>query len=121
MWRAAAVRARGAKPGKAEATDVRRVMTFDDYHVVMKSVGVAELKSHLSEHLRNVRRGEVVTVLDRSTPVARLVPFSGPEEPLVTRPPRPGAEAPGRVPLPPRLSPAIDVVALLLEERQRDR
>ena len=96
-------------------------MTFRDYYLVMKSVGVAELKSHLSEHLRNVRRGEVVTVLDRSTPVARLVPVSGPGEPLVTRPPRPGAGAPGRVPLPPRLPPPVDVVALLLEERQGDR
>lgn len=87
----------------------------------MKSVGIAELKSHLSEHLRDVQRGEVVTVLDRSKPVARLVPVVGPAEPLVVRPAREGSGAPGRVPLPPRLEPALDVVALLLEERQAER
>ncbi|HYN40679.1 MAG TPA: type II toxin-antitoxin system prevent-host-death family antitoxin [Thermoanaerobaculia bacterium] len=108
-------------PRESNLLSLPPIMTSYDYHMVMKSVGVAELKSHLSEHLRNVRRGEVVTVLDRSTPVARLVPVSGPGEPLVTRPPRPGAGAPGRVPLPPRLTPLVDVVALLLEERQGDR
>ncbi len=87
----------------------------------MKSVGIAELKSHLSEHLRDVRRGEVVTVLDRSTPVARLVPVTGPLEPLVVRGARPGTTAPGLVPLPPRLEKGVDVVALLLEERRSDR
>ena len=116
-----AARGRRVQPGADAASEVRHVMTSHDYHMVMKSVGVAELKSHLSEHLRNVRRGEVVMVLDRSTPVARLVPVSGPGEPLVTRQPRPGAGAPGRVPLPPRLAPPVDVVALLLEERQGDR
>lgn len=96
-------------------------MTSKDYHMVMKSVGIAELKSHLSEHLREVRRGEVVTVLDRSTPVARIVPVAGPGEPLVVRPARLEAGAPGRVPLPPRLELALDVVTLLLEERQAHR
>jgi len=96
-------------------------MTRDDYDVTMKSVGIAELKSHLSEHLRDVRRGEVLTVLDRSTPVARLVPVTGPGEPLVVRPARQGAGAPGLVPLPPRLEKGVDVVALLLEERRSDR
>ena len=37
----------------------------------MKSVGIAELKARLSEHLKSVRRGRTLTVLDRETPVAR--------------------------------------------------
>jgi prevent-host-death family protein len=56
-------------------------MTSHDYHVTMKTVGIADLKAHLSEHLRNVRKGRSVTVLDRDAPIARLVPIeSGPLE-----------------------------------------
>lgn len=40
----------------------------------MKSVGIADLKAHLAEHLRAVRRGEGLTILDRREPVARIVP-----------------------------------------------
>jgi len=40
----------------------------------MKSVRIAELKSRLSEHLRAVRNGETIAVLDRETPVAQIVP-----------------------------------------------
>jgi prevent-host-death family protein len=41
----------------------------------MKEVKIAELKSHLSEHLAAVRKGESIVVCDRSTPIARLVPI----------------------------------------------
>ena len=37
----------------------------------MKQVGIAELKSRLSEYLRAVRRGETIYVLDRETAVAQ--------------------------------------------------
>jgi prevent-host-death family protein len=87
----------------------------------MKGVGIAELKSHLSEHLREVRRGGTVTVLDRGQPVARLSPLEGAGELLVVRQPRAGAPAPGQVALPPALKIRVDVVKLLLEERQSDR
>jgi prevent-host-death family protein len=40
------------------------------------TVGIAELKSRLSEYLRRVRRGARITVLDRDTPVARLEPVA---------------------------------------------
>ncbi len=42
----------------------------------MKNVGIADLKSKLSEHLREVRRGEILTVMDRNTPIARVVPYN---------------------------------------------
>ncbi len=41
----------------------------------MKTVGIADLKARLSEHLRAVKRGRTLTVLDRDTPVAQLVPI----------------------------------------------
>jgi prevent-host-death family protein len=41
----------------------------------MKRVKIAELKDHLSEHLRAVERGATVTVTDRDRPIARIVPI----------------------------------------------
>lgn len=40
----------------------------------MRSVAIARLKATLSAELKRVRTGESVTVLDRTTPVAVLVP-----------------------------------------------
>ncbi|MYE18904.1 MAG: type II toxin-antitoxin system prevent-host-death family antitoxin [Rhodospirillales bacterium] len=42
--------------------------------VAMTTVSVSDLKANLSRHLREVRRGGEVQVLERGTPVARLVP-----------------------------------------------
>jgi prevent-host-death family protein len=41
----------------------------------MKRVGIAELKSHLSEHLRSAEAGETIEVMDRARPIAKVVPF----------------------------------------------
>ena len=41
----------------------------------MKQVGITELKARLSEYLRAVRNGETITVTDRETPVAQIVPL----------------------------------------------
>ncbi len=41
--------------------------------VVMTTVSISELKANLSRYVREVRRGGEVQVLDRGTPVARLV------------------------------------------------
>lgn len=92
-------------------------MTIYVYYMVM-NVKIADLKARLSEHLRRVRRGESVTVLDRDTPVARIVPFTR-TDPLVLRPRRAGAPDPADVPLPHplRLDRGIDVVDVLLDER----
>jgi antitoxin (DNA-binding transcriptional repressor) of toxin-antitoxin stability system len=38
----------------------------------MKTVGIRELKTHLSAHLRDVERGDVVLVTDRNRVVAEL-------------------------------------------------
>ncbi len=97
-------------------------MTINSRLMVMKrrearGVRVAELKARLSAYLRKVRGGESITVLDRDTPIARLVPL-GTEAPLSVRPSR------GRLHglrLPPPLALDGDVVDLLLEERQVER
>jgi prevent-host-death family protein len=87
----------------------------------MKTVKVAELKARLSEYLRAVRRGESVTVLDRETPIARIVPYGAGGAALRVRRPPPGALRLGKIPLPPRLRVKVDIVDLLLEERQGER
>jgi prevent-host-death family protein len=89
--------------------------------MVMTNVRIADLKARLSEYLRRVRRGDVLTVLDRDTPIARIVPHGDDRYHLTVRHPGPAARAPHRVPLPPPLKVEVDVVALLLEERQGGR
>ena len=86
----------------------------------MKQVRIAELKARLSEYLRAVRRGETIAVLDRDTPVAHIVPVRD-RSALRIRKPAPGTLAPNRVPLPKPSKSNIDVVQLLLEERQTHR
>ena len=44
-------------------------------HQVMLHVKIAELKAHLSEHLRAVEGGGEVIVTDRDRPIARIVPY----------------------------------------------
>jgi len=80
----------------------------------MKRVGVAELKARLSEHLRRVRAGESVIVLDRRTPVARLVPFEQRDDGLVVEAAR-GSLRELEVPEP--ALPGTDIVDALLAER----
>ena len=50
-------------------------------------VGIAELKSKLSEYLRAVRSGGEVVIKDRETPIARLVPYEESLPRLETLPP----------------------------------
>jgi prevent-host-death family protein len=89
--------------------------------MVMKSVKIAELKAKLSKHLRDVRRGHSVTVVDRETPIATLVPYSSDAEGLTIRKPLRRKRSLRSVPLPRPLKLDIDVVELLLEERQGER
>lgn len=86
----------------------------------MKQVGIAELKSRLSEFLRAVQDGESIAVLDRNRAVAHIVPIR--ERPGVRiRKPTPGSPKPNKVSLPRATQQKIDAVALLLEERHNQR
>jgi len=80
----------------------------------MKGVGIADLKARLSEHLRAVRNGRSLTVLDRDTPVARIVPYTA--ETLEVRK---ASRRPVDLVLPPPPSTPTDSLALLLEDRRR--
>jgi prevent-host-death family protein len=80
----------------------------------MSNVGIAELKARLSEHLRSVRNGGTLIVLDRDTPIARIVPYA--TQPLEIR------KAKRRLrdlKLPPKPAKRTDSVAVLLEDRHR--
>jgi prevent-host-death family protein len=95
-----------------------------DYLQVMNDhkgqrVGVAELKARLSTYLRAARRGEAVTVYDRDTPVARLVPYDGWAQ--ATLPMRKATVSLREVKIPPPLGRQIDSSAALEAERQADR
>jgi prevent-host-death family protein len=95
-------------------------MTIYGHNMTMKAVRIAELKARLSEYLRVVRRGETIAVLDRDTPVAQIVPIRD-RSALRIRKPAPGAPRPNQVPLAKPSKLDIDIVELLLEERQPHR
>ena len=42
-----------------------------------KRVGIRELKTHLSEYIRNVEAGNTVVITDRGVDVGRIIPASG--------------------------------------------
>jgi prevent-host-death family protein len=82
-----------------------------------KPIRVAEFKARLSAYLRAVREGRSLTIFDRDTPIARVVPFTAPG-PLPSRPPK-GALADAPLPRRP-VAPDFDSLGVLLELR-RDR
>ncbi|MGB7218319.1 MAG: type II toxin-antitoxin system prevent-host-death family antitoxin [Vicinamibacterales bacterium] len=86
----------------------------------MTQVRIADLKARLSEYLRAVRGGESIAVLDRDTPIAQLIPVRDPRA-LRVRKPAPGAVPLHRIKVPKRARLPVDIVALLLEERQGQR
>ena len=80
----------------------------------MTDVRIADLKARLSEYLRSVRNGGTVTVLDRDTPVARIVPIAAPSIEI-----RKAKRRLRDLKLPPRPSTRTDSTALLVEDRRR--
>ena len=76
---------------------------------------VSELKAKLSGYLAHVRKGETVTVCDRKTPIARLVPLDDNARGIKVRE---AIDVEG-LPVGPRidLKKRIDVVALLRADR----
>ena len=98
----------------------------------MKNASISQLRDHLSEYLRNVRKGETVIVYDRATPVARLEPIPA----SIREAPRPYREAlatgiltPPRIvddvlqkfTRPPKSKRPSRLVDALIEERQAGR
>ena len=79
---------------------------------------MADFKAHLSRYIRDVRQGHPITLLDRQTPVAQVVPYPGKSNQLTVRP---ALRQPRQVKLPPPLGKDVDVVRYAAEERQRYR
>jgi len=88
-------------------------MTTHDHDQVMSKVGIADLKAHLSQHLRKVRAGRSLTIVDRNTPVARIVPYAA-ETPLEIRR---ATRRPGELTLPQPAAGSSDSLSLLLRDR----
>ena len=88
-------------------------MTTDDHNEVMKKVGIADLKANLSRHLRRVRGGRTLTVLDRQTPIAQIVPYEA-APPLEIRR---ATRKPGDLRLPARPAATTDSLAFLMQDR----
>jgi prevent-host-death family protein len=80
----------------------------------MKAVRIADLKARLSEHLKWVRKGRTLTILDRDTPVARIVPYAA--EPLEVRA---ATRRLRDLVLPPAPAARTDSLTVLLDDRQR--
>jgi antitoxin (DNA-binding transcriptional repressor) of toxin-antitoxin stability system len=88
----------------------------------MKQVRIAELEAKLSEFLRAVQGGESITVLDRNTAFAQIVPMvpmarAG----LRIRKPASGSPPPNQVLLPEPAGLEFDMLELQLAERQFHR
>lgn len=84
----------------------------------MTRVRIAQLKARLSTYVRAAQAGTRITVLDRDTPVALLVPLPDRHE-LRMLPPRHKSNNPWRVPRISRMDSDGDIVELLLEDRRR--
>jgi prevent-host-death family protein len=80
----------------------------------MRDVRIADLKARLSEHLRSVRNGGTLTVLDRDTPVARIIPYAAPALEI-----RRATRRLRDLKLPPKPSKRTDSLAMLTEDRRR--
>jgi antitoxin (DNA-binding transcriptional repressor) of toxin-antitoxin stability system len=80
----------------------------------MSKVRIAELKSRLSAQLRSVRYGRTLSVLERVTPIARIVRFC-----VVPVERRPATRRPRDLKLPRRPAAATDSLKILLDDRRR--
>jgi prevent-host-death family protein len=86
-----------------------------------RKVNVSELRAKLSEHLRYVREGDTITVMERDTPIAEIVPAREEnKKPKITpiHVPEPGLRL-GDLhfkPLDPPLD--VDVVEILMDLRR---
>jgi antitoxin (DNA-binding transcriptional repressor) of toxin-antitoxin stability system len=80
----------------------------------MSDVRIADLKARLSEHLRTVRNGGTLTVLDRDTPIARIIPFVSPALEI-----RKAKRQLRDLKLPRKPAKRTDSVALLIDDRRR--
>jgi prevent-host-death family protein len=85
----------------------------------MIQVSISELKSHLSEHLRRAEAGEVIEVLDRARPIAKVVQVGDDGSAIEVIPSERSFAAVRSVRLPPLASPMSSLDALRQERGSR--
>jgi prevent-host-death family protein len=105
-------------PTFIEIEDLSKMVILGHIEGMEKRVKVAELKAQLSAHLRVVRNGQPITICDRETPVARIVPYRATRESLEVRKP---TRALADVRLPAPLAGKINSTSVLTELRQSTR
>lgn len=84
----------------------------------MKSVNIARFKAELGKYLGYIRRGEEIIVLDRSHPLARVVPIKETSAPiLLSEEPTESSEKLINMHFSPIKTKKIDSLKFLKEER----
>lgn len=82
----------------------------------MNKAKVSELKARLSSYLAEVKRGETITVCERQTAIARLVPYEEDDRELKARDAVKPLSDLGKI-RPVRLKKKIDIERMLKEMR----
>jgi len=49
-----------------------------------KKIKIADLKANLSRYLRDIKAGQSITVVDRNSPIALLIPLGTPNEEMLS-------------------------------------
>jgi len=85
--------------------------------------GIREVKNRFSEYLRRVKRGEILVITERNTPVAKLVPIRGDEQVSAVTLVEQGMASwrggkPQGVAVPPAISGNRSISALVVEDRR---
>lgn len=101
------------------------IMAFYGYHIVMsdhmgvfmKSVNIAKFKAELGKYLGYIRKGEEIIVLDRSHPLARLIPIKETVSVLVSEDPSESSSKLINLHFPPIKNKKVDSLKFLNEER----
>ncbi len=47
--------------------------------MIERSVGVRDLKTHLSEYLREIKKGKTIVITEHGKPVGRIIPAALPQ------------------------------------------
>jgi prevent-host-death family protein len=93
-------------------------MTISGHNESMKKAKISELKARLSSYLADVRKGDILVVCDRATPIAQLVPMDKEAgNPKILEAIKPLAELEEIRPV--RLRKKIDIGKILSEARGR--
>jgi len=95
------------------------------YHDHMREIGVRDLKANLSSVLRDVEKGERVTVTSRGKPVAEIVPVEPERSEAMKKLIAEGRVTPASRPLPMDPPSPRDTgrsgTAIILAEREEER